>query len=394
MLDPAIREEAYGYFLSESQDLLRSIETDLLQLRDDPSKQRIHALMRATHTLKGASANVGLETISTIAHHMEDVFRALFDPDAEVEVELEGLLFQLYEYLRLALTTQWEQGREADQEVLDQAIDAFARIQTLLGDCFEREQKLPTSAELGFDLVQSIFETGVKERIDQLAALVAAADGPAALETVATQSEVFTGLGESLGLPGFQAIAEAALQAVANQGDRPLAVAQAVLSNWQAAQQAVLAGDRTQGGEVSAELAALAGQEPKPGDLDDLADGTLDLSMDLSDEMPAGWLDLTDGTLDLTTDPPPAPTPAPRSRVDRLRFPHPLQRPLPHRFRPRPPPARSLGDGGSGPPWDSRTNAIGGTATGGQQTPNPDSPDSGRNRSAAIPATPGGGAAD
>ncbi|MBD2552738.1 hybrid sensor histidine kinase/response regulator [Limnothrix sp. FACHB-708] len=311
MLDPAIREEAYGYFLSESQDLLRSIETDLLQLRDDPSKQRIHALMRATHTLKGASANVGLETISTIAHHMEDVFRALFDPEAEVEVELEGLLFQLYECLRLALTTQWEQGREADQEVLDQAIDAFARIQTLLGDCFEREQKLPTSAELGFDLVQSIFETGVKERIDQLATLVAAGDGPAALETVATQSEVFTGLGESLGLPGFQAIAEAALQAVAHQGDRPLVVAQAVLSNWQAAQEAVLAGDRTQGGEVSAELAALAGQEPEPGDLGDLTEGTLDLSMDLSDEMPAGWLDLTEGTLDLTTDSPPAPTPAP-----------------------------------------------------------------------------------
>ncbi len=292
MLDPAIREEAYGYFLSESQDLLRSIETDLLQLRDDPSKQRIHALMRATHTLKGASANVGLETISTIAHHMEDVFRALFDPDAQVVVELEGLLFQLYECLRLALTIQWEQGREADREVLDTAIDAFAKIQTLLGDCFEREQRLPTSAELGFDLVQSIFETGVKERIEQLGGSVAAGDAAAALEAVATQSEVFTGLGESLGLPGFQAIAQAALEAVARSGDRPLVVAQAVLDNWRSAQEAVLAGDRTRGGEVSAALAALAG----------VAAATDDPLLDLNEDIAEGWLDLTQGTLDLTED--------------------------------------------------------------------------------------------
>lgn len=305
MLDPAIREEAYGYFLSESQDLLRSIETDLLQLRDDPSKQRIHALMRATHTLKGASANVGLETISTIAHHMEDVFRVLFDPDAQVVVELEGLLFQLYECLRLALTTQWEQGREADRDVLDTAIDAFAKIQTLLGDCFEREQRLPTSAELGFDLVQSIFETGVKERIEQLGALVTAGNAEAALEAVATQSEVFIGLGESLGLPGFQAIAQAALEAVARSGDQPLVVAQAVLDNWRSAQESVLGGDRSRGGEVSAALAALAGG----------AATTTDLLLDLHEEVAEGWLDLTEGMMDLTEEMAPEPPPAPSKPI-------------------------------------------------------------------------------
>jgi chemotaxis protein histidine kinase CheA/ActR/RegA family two-component response regulator len=302
MLDPAIREEAYGYFLSESQDLLRSIETDLLQLRDDPSKQRIHALMRATHTLKGASANVGLETISTIAHHMEDVFRALFDPDAVVDFNLEGLLFQLYECLRLALTTQWEQGREADREVLDTAIDLFAQLQSSLGDCFEREQRLPTSAELGFDLVQSIFETGVLERIEQLAALVDANDAIKAAEAVATQSEVFLGLGESLGLSGFQAIAETALQALQVSGDRPMLVATTVLDNWRAAQQAVLAGDRERGGEVSAALQALAAGEAS----DD--DDALDLT-----QVAAEWLDLTEDAIGaaVAVVAPPAPTPEP-----------------------------------------------------------------------------------
>ena len=70
--DATIREQGYVYFVSESRDLLETIEEELFLLREDPKPARIHALMRATHTLKGASANVGLETIQTIAHHMED----------------------------------------------------------------------------------------------------------------------------------------------------------------------------------------------------------------------------------------------------------------------------------------------------------------------------------
>ncbi len=258
-VDPAIREQGYVYFLSESQDLLQTIEQELFLLREEPETSRIHTLMRATHTLKGASANVGLETIQTIAHHMEDIFRALFDPEAEVDLELETLLFQIYECLRLALTGELEDNHARDQEVLDSAIDIFAKIQTKLGDCFEREAKLPSSAELGFDIVQSIFETGVQERIDTLTALLDAQDQPGLAEGLAAQVEIFEGLAESLGLPGFRAIAHAIGLALAASPDRVLEIGKAALADLRSAQKAVLAGDRSQGGQVSPALQALTG---------------------------------------------------------------------------------------------------------------------------------------
>ncbi|MGD1849651.1 MAG: Hpt domain-containing protein, partial [Cyanophyceae cyanobacterium] len=89
--------------------------------------------MRATHTLKGASANVGLGTIQTIAHHMEDVFRTLFDPDATVDVELEALLFESYECLRLALTGEIVGNHDRDEEIIATAVGVFAKIQEQLG---------------------------------------------------------------------------------------------------------------------------------------------------------------------------------------------------------------------------------------------------------------------
>ena len=227
--DAAIREQGYVYFVSESRDLLRTIEAELFLLREDPDPQRIHSLMRATHTLKGASANVGLEMIQTIAHHLEDIFRTLFDPEATVDVELESLLVEAYECLRLALMGELDQDHDRDDEVMATAVNVFAKIQERLGDCFGRDVPIPSSSELGFDIVQSIFESGVQERIEELEQLLEAEDGDGVAELIAVQSEVFVGLGESLGLPGFSALATGMVTALEVNGDRPLVVGAAAL---------------------------------------------------------------------------------------------------------------------------------------------------------------------
>ena len=62
--DSSIREQGYIYFLSEAPELLQTIEEELSDLIEDRSKAKVHKLMRATHTLKGGAANVGLEAIN------------------------------------------------------------------------------------------------------------------------------------------------------------------------------------------------------------------------------------------------------------------------------------------------------------------------------------------
>jgi chemotaxis protein histidine kinase CheA/ActR/RegA family two-component response regulator len=257
--DPSIREQSYRYFLQEAPELLQALEHELLSLREDYSINKVHNLMRTTHTLKGAAASVGLETIKTVAHSLEDIFKALFNPDLTIDLEIEALLFEGYECLRLPLAAELTGGQVNDTEILDRTAAVFAQLEEKLGDCFGQEAQIPSSIELGFDVTQSIFEVGVTQRLEEIAAVVASADLAVVATTLRTQSEVFLGLAESLNLPGFGAIAQAAIAALDTAPEQAVTIAQTALADFQAGQAAILNGDRTQGGQPSLTLKQLAG---------------------------------------------------------------------------------------------------------------------------------------
>ncbi|HAZ47068.1 MAG TPA: hybrid sensor histidine kinase/response regulator [Cyanobacteria bacterium UBA11369] len=257
--DTDIRQQAYQYFAQEAPELLQALEQDLFSLAEERSIVKVHNLMRTTHTLKGAAANVGLETIKTIAHHLEDVFKALYNPDVVIDAELEALLLQGYECLRLPLIAEITGGYVNNDEVTERAVSVFAQLQEKLGDYFDSETPIPTSVELGFDITQSIFEVGVKQRLESLAeVLLTNSDPTQVASTLREQAEIFVGLAESLNLPGFGAIASrtlAALDAHPLDAHRVLEVA---LKDFQAGWDAVISGDRSRGGEPSLELQQLA----------------------------------------------------------------------------------------------------------------------------------------
>jgi chemotaxis family two-component system sensor histidine kinase/response regulator PixL len=257
--DPTIREQSYRYFLQEAPELLQVLEQELLSLREDYSINKVHNLMRTTHTLKGAAASIGLETIKTVAHSLEDIFKALFNPELSIDAEVEALLFEGYECLRLPLTAELTGGQVNDAEILDRTTAIFTQLQEKLGNCFAEDAHIPNSVELGFDVIQSIFEVGVTQRLDEIAAVVALGDLQAVAITLRTQCEIFQGLAQSLNLSGFEAIAQAATQALDAHPDQVLLIAQTALADFQAGQAAVLNGDRIQGGQPSLDLQQLAG---------------------------------------------------------------------------------------------------------------------------------------
>ena len=256
--DPTIREQGYQYFLQEAPELLQVLEQGLLTLQEDSSINKVNTLMRATHTLKGAAASLELETIAKVAHSLEDVFRALCRPEVFIDAEVEALLFEGFECLRLTLRAELSEATVNEDEILNRTATIFAQLQDALGDCFDQDAPLPTSAELGFDVTQSIFEVGVDQRLDQLRAVLETEQPQAILPVLQTQAEVFLGLGESLNLPGFEAIAHAAIAALEHHPDHVTAIAQLALKDFQAGQKAILAGDRDEGGQPSKALQALA----------------------------------------------------------------------------------------------------------------------------------------
>jgi two-component system, chemotaxis family, sensor histidine kinase and response regulator PixL len=299
MTDPTIHEQSHYYFLQESQELLQVLEQDLLSLREDYSINKINNLMRTTHTLKGAAASVGLETIATISHYLEDIFKALFNPELVIDEVIETLLFEGYECLRIPIIAEVTGGVFNETEVLERTAAIFALLQEKLGDCFGKEAYLPSSIELGFDVTQSIFEVGVTQRLAEIAVTLTSTDSIAIASVVRTQAEVFLGIAESLNLVGFGKIAQHTIAALDRDPEASEIIATAALADFQAGRLAVLNGDRISGGQPSLTLQELSGLETIVSESD--YSETIDIDPNFSDESEYSSLDEMWGEVDATS---------------------------------------------------------------------------------------------
>src|SRR5579883_1840923 len=252
-----IRDHAYQFFTEEAPELLQILEAGLLTLNQRSTAQ-VHNLMRAAHSLKGGAASVGLDAIATLAHRLENILKALYSDSLEVDTALENDLLRAYDCLRLPLMEQITTG-QFDPEALAIADPIFTQIESRCGDALlQSETYLPSSAELGVDMVTSIFEVDVAQGLDRLAAVLAHPQGYEVAGELRAQIEVFIGFAELLSLPEFKTIAEMAQQALNAHPDRALDITELTLVDLQRCRQAILAGDRAGGLEPSAALTALA----------------------------------------------------------------------------------------------------------------------------------------
>lgn len=263
--DEEIRQQSYELFRNEAPDLLEQVETGIYNIQEDHSKPTVHGLMRATHTLKGAAANVGRDTIKQISHQLEDVFGALLSPKAIFDNEVQTLLLDIYECLRVAYNNEVEGDKSSDQQNLQRAAGIFVKLQEKLGECFDEEPAILSSSELGFDMTQSVFQVGVKQRMEQMEALLNETSDPNAIaQAVKSQLEVFVGLAESVSLEGFKEIAQTGLKALENHPQAAGDIAQEILNNIGEAREQVLNGERDRGGEPSEILKGFAEELSAP----------------------------------------------------------------------------------------------------------------------------------
>jgi two-component system, chemotaxis family, sensor histidine kinase and response regulator PixL len=257
-IDSDIRDQAYQFFIQEAPELLQLIEEELLTLRTERSTAKVHNMMRAAHSIKGGAASVGLDTIKTLAHSLEDIFKGLHNPELDINAEVESLLLEAYDCLRLPLIEQIQNGECDKERAMATAEPVFARIEASIGNFLKGAAELPSSVDLGVDIALSIFEVDVAQGLERLAAVVADPTGKEIAGELRAQAEVFAGIAELLSLPGFGAIASTAIVASETHPEQALQIAQLALVDFEAGRQAVMAGDRTSGGNLSPALAALA----------------------------------------------------------------------------------------------------------------------------------------
>jgi two-component system, chemotaxis family, sensor histidine kinase and response regulator PixL len=258
MNDSQIQAQAYSYFLAEAPELLQTIEQEIITLPNEHTTAKVHNLMRALHTLKGAAANVGLATIERIAHDFEDVTRVFYNLELEIDVSIQTLLLNGYSGLHECLTAQITNRAIDESAIIDRMAETIEVLKLKLGDWSESDIALPTSIELGFDIVASIFETTIQEQIDEVVTVSATHDENLIKHCLDRVTDTCISLAESFELPGFLAINQAIVTAMSHHPERLNEIALLALANLQQAQVEVLAGDRNLGGNICAELAQLA----------------------------------------------------------------------------------------------------------------------------------------
>jgi two-component system, chemotaxis family, sensor histidine kinase and response regulator PixL len=258
MNDSQIQSQAYSYFLVEAPELLQTIEQEILTLPSEHTTAKVHNLMRALHTLKGAAANVGLGTIEKISHSFEDLVRVFYDLEVEIDPSIQILLLDGYSALNECLDAQITARSIDEQAILNRMEETLEQLKLKLGDWSEADIALPTAIELGFDIVASIFETTIQEHIDEIVTVIATQDLGQIEECLHRVTDIGIGLAESFDLPGFLAIERAIIVAISHHPDRIEEIALLALVNLQQAQTDVLAGDRILGGTILPDLDRMA----------------------------------------------------------------------------------------------------------------------------------------
>ncbi|NEZ62784.1 response regulator [Leptolyngbyaceae cyanobacterium CCMR0082] len=258
-IDPEIRDQAYQFFIEEASELLDIIETGLLSLRQDTSVQRVHELMRAAHSIKGGAASVELDTIKIIAHRLEDSLKALYSDTVVVDAELETLFLRAYDCLRHPLQSQIDTGKFNEKQTLVAFESIFNDLEEYLGPALHATDSfMPSSAELGIDIVASLFEVDVAEVLTQLRTLITDPQNYDCGQELQIQLEILTGFAEIIDIPKFTEITTLAQAAANRYHDQPLPVIEQVIDNIEHARQAILAGERIAIGEPSKKLLTLA----------------------------------------------------------------------------------------------------------------------------------------
>ncbi|HEX7125090.1 MAG TPA: chemotaxis protein CheA [Thermodesulfobacteriota bacterium] len=96
----------YGEFLDESRELLDAVARDLVLLEQRPDDRDVlHRVFRAAHSLKGNAGFMGMETLATLAHSMENVLGRVRDGSLASGPDLLDLLLRGLDACRMLLAS-------------------------------------------------------------------------------------------------------------------------------------------------------------------------------------------------------------------------------------------------------------------------------------------------
>jgi len=228
-------------FLEEASEYLNTIESAILGLATSlVDNQKMDAVLRAAHSIKGGAAMMGFETLSELAHRLEDLFKVLKKQKPSTDDELESLLLDAIDHLASVIALN-RQGTVVDEQWLQQnANPVFDLLYQRLGTPTPNDTlTLPEESQ---DMVSMIFETEVEGCLQRLESVLADPERYCLAEEISTMAEELGGLGEMLELPAFSSLCESVNQHLEANPEQAEDIAHLALQGWRTSQAALLVG--------------------------------------------------------------------------------------------------------------------------------------------------------
>ncbi|WNZ21469.1 response regulator [Leptolyngbya sp. NK1-12] len=230
-------------FLDEALDYVATLDAALLGLTSHGIDiDKINAALRSAHSIKGGAGMMGFQTLSELAHRLEDSFKVLKIQKHTVQVdsELEHLLLTAVDCLRQVIA--WErQCLGVNPSWLESyANPIFAQLHQRLGDPTDEDAQSILSPEEGQDIIPLLFQTEVEGCLQRLETVLATQD-PRLREEVEILTQELGGLGEMLQLTAFTQLCESIAQQLKAHPHQTQTVAQQALQAWRQSQSLILA---------------------------------------------------------------------------------------------------------------------------------------------------------
>ena len=231
-------------FLEEAQEYLSAIESSIIGLSAAAAidQQQLDPALRAAHSIKGGAAMMEFQTLSHLAHRLEDVFKGL--PTSQpLSPEVEMLLLSGVDCLRQVSEFNRRQQEISQQWLTEQVEPVFDQLEQQLG-VLPVAPAAPILLEAGQDeMMAMIFETEVEDYLQRLEALLANPEQPDLATEVATMAQELGELGEMLQLPAFNSLCSSIGQNLAANPEQAAAIAQLATLAWRRSQAAIIAGE-------------------------------------------------------------------------------------------------------------------------------------------------------
>jgi chemosensory pili system protein ChpA (sensor histidine kinase/response regulator) len=231
-------------FLDEAQEYLSTMESALLGVADNQvDMPKLDAALRAAHSIKGGAATMGFQTLSELAHRLEDFFKVLKVQHNSIQIhaELERLLLLGVDCLHQVIDYE-RRGTPINQKWLDTKVyPILEQLRQRLGEPPE-DTGLIMAPEEGQDVVHLLFETEVEGCLQRLESVLAE-NNPCLREEVEILAQELGGLGEMLDLMAFSQLCQSVEQHLNAAPDRVEEVSHLALQAWRRSQALVLTGN-------------------------------------------------------------------------------------------------------------------------------------------------------